>query len=448
MSSTMRTPWPSRSAPHHWMACQIDGCAEGLAGVDGEVAVLALEVLERVEVAGRWVARLGPGDVEAHDAPVAVRDDELGDLARASLVAHRGQQLAHDDRATALGRGRGALLEPLPHRVHDLLQPEALPQVLLRGVAHLGVHHLVRGQVLDALPGHPAQVLGPLHDRDRVVEGLEVALQRPRVAGLDEPPAQRLGVRRRAGRGPTCAAMSTMVAGRRPPSRWSCSSTLGACRARVDTSGGTRVPLGSAMGPSKQTGALPHARVQQSRRAHGGRRRGARADRVAHDHAGPGRPVRRRDRGPPVDPRRPGPGQQEPVRRHDRARLPDVGADPDVRLPAVPPRHDGREAQLRRQQGPLPGPGAGGVQHPLPRDDLRGQRRPRGQADGDPLRHRDRGRRQAGLRRRDRGPAVSPSRRGRAPAAPACAHRRCRCRCRPRARPWPARSAPGRRCAG
>ena len=38
--------------------------AERLAGVDGEVGVLALEVLEGVEVAGGRVARLGAGDVE------------------------------------------------------------------------------------------------------------------------------------------------------------------------------------------------------------------------------------------------------------------------------------------------------------------------------------------------------------------------------------------------
>ena len=25
MSSMIRTPWPSRSAPHHWIASQIDG---------------------------------------------------------------------------------------------------------------------------------------------------------------------------------------------------------------------------------------------------------------------------------------------------------------------------------------------------------------------------------------------------------------------------------------
>ena len=60
---------------------------EGLAGVDGEVGVLALEVLEGVEVPGGRVAGLGAGDVEADDAAVAPGDGQLGDLPRAGLAA-------------------------------------------------------------------------------------------------------------------------------------------------------------------------------------------------------------------------------------------------------------------------------------------------------------------------------------------------------------------------
>ena len=105
----IRTPWPRRSAPHHWIACQIDGQPERLTGVDGEVGVLALEVLERVEVPGRRVARLGAGDVEAGHAAVALGDGELGDLHRAGLVAHGGEQLPHHDPAA---RGGRALVEP------------------------------------------------------------------------------------------------------------------------------------------------------------------------------------------------------------------------------------------------------------------------------------------------------------------------------------------------
>ena len=41
--------------------------------------------------------------------------------------------------------------EACPDRLHDLLEGQAALEVLLGGVAHLGVHHPVLGQVLDAL---------------------------------------------------------------------------------------------------------------------------------------------------------------------------------------------------------------------------------------------------------------------------------------------------------
>ena len=64
----------------------------------------------------------------------------------------------------------------------------------LGGEADLGVDDAVVGQVLDELPGHPAQVAGRLHHRDGVVEGLQVAHQGPGVRGLGEPAGQRLRV--------------------------------------------------------------------------------------------------------------------------------------------------------------------------------------------------------------------------------------------------------------
>ena len=57
-----------------------------------------------------------------------------------------------------------------------------------------------------------------------------------------------------------------------------------------------------------------------------------------------------------------------PLRRHHRPRLPDAVADPLPRRPGLHPRHPGRQAQLRRQQGALPQPGPGrlpGPQHGL-----------------------------------------------------------------------------------
>ncbi len=87
-----------------------------------------------------------------------------------------------------------ALLEAALHRADDLVQGEAGGDVLLGGVADLGVHHSVGGEVLDALAGHPLDRRGGLHDPDRVVEGLEVAHQRAGVGRLREPAAQRLRV--------------------------------------------------------------------------------------------------------------------------------------------------------------------------------------------------------------------------------------------------------------
>ena len=170
---------------------------ERLAGVDREVGVLALEVLERVEVPGGRVARLRARDVEADDPLVAVGDGQLGDLPAAGLVPHGGEQLAHHDRPVV---GAGELLaldEPVPDGLHDLLQRQPGGQVLLGGVADLGVDHAVLGQVEHALAGHPAQLRLGLHHRDGVVEGLQVALERPAVGRLLEPAPQRLRVLRR-----------------------------------------------------------------------------------------------------------------------------------------------------------------------------------------------------------------------------------------------------------
>lgn len=194
---------------------------ERLARVDGEVGVLALEVLEGVEVPGGWVSRLRAGDVEADHPGVAVADRELGDLHAARLVTHGGQQHADADAEVTAAVG-----EALEHGLDDLLQRQpARPvaahaaRVLFGGVADLGVHDPVARQVLGALVRDPGQRLGGLHHADGVVEGLQVALQRAGVGRLGEPGAQ---VVRVGGGQPVVARLTGEFGdGRRaePPSR-------------------------------------------------------------------------------------------------------------------------------------------------------------------------------------------------------------------------------------
>ena len=65
-------------------------------------------------------------------------------------------------------------------------------------------------------------------------------------------------------------------------------------------------------------------RWRRDDRLRGPDRERARADRLARDHPGAHRCVRRRDRGSPVDPHRPGARRRGAVRDHDRPRLPDA----------------------------------------------------------------------------------------------------------------------------
>ena len=66
--------------------------------------------------------------------------------------------------------------------------------MLFRGPACLAVDHSVCDQVLDELSGDPAQIGRGLHDRDRVIEGLQVTLQRSGVRRLCEPLTKIIGI--------------------------------------------------------------------------------------------------------------------------------------------------------------------------------------------------------------------------------------------------------------
>ena len=156
--------------------------AEALPGVDRDVEVLPRHVLEGVEVAAGRPARLGAGDVEPGHAAVAVPHREFGDLQRARRRAHGGEQGVDGD-ATA----RAAGPEALEHRLDHLVEAQPARHVQFRGEPDLCVDHTVGGEVLRALGRHPDQGVAGLHDRHRVLEGVQVEVEVTPVGAALEP---------------------------------------------------------------------------------------------------------------------------------------------------------------------------------------------------------------------------------------------------------------------
>ena len=97
------------------------------------------------------------------------------------------------DAALAAG-GLLAVGEAGQHRVDHRVQRQPAVDVQFRGEPDLGVHHVVGGQVFDALVGHPVQRLRRLHHPDGVRERLQVPLERSAVRGGPEERRQAVDI--------------------------------------------------------------------------------------------------------------------------------------------------------------------------------------------------------------------------------------------------------------
>ena len=171
----------------------------------------------------RRVTRLGTRDVEAADALIAEPDRELCDLTTECRLPHGRADDTHGQAAI-----RASLREARQRGGDDLVQRQALLSMEFRCEADLGVDDTVCRKVLSALARDAFDALPRLHDGDGVGERLEVEDQVVAVGSTRDHIPEGLRVRRRQACVVVAAASSMIVPGRSPPSRWSCSSTLGA----------------------------------------------------------------------------------------------------------------------------------------------------------------------------------------------------------------------------
>ena len=179
---------------------------ERLARVDGEVRVLASQVLERIQMARGRETSFSPCDIEADDPAIAVLHRKFRDFLGVRGCPHRCQQHSDPDPPAVSYRASGAFVEAVEYRIDHLSKGQSLLHVKFGSEADFGVDDAVCRKVFRAFARHPGESLGILRDCDRVLKRFQVPLQRSGVGGFGEPARQigrvltgKLAVARRLG---------------------------------------------------------------------------------------------------------------------------------------------------------------------------------------------------------------------------------------------------------
>jgi ethanolamine utilization microcompartment shell protein EutS len=161
--------------------------AEGLAGVDGDVEIGALDEMEGFHVALGRVAALVAGKVESDHPAAAVGDRQLGHFQRGTRI-----QIPHrtDDQPPLDPGLLPAAVAAGQHRVHHVFEREAAGGMESGVETQLDVANVLGGGVEDRLPRHPFQRRLVLHHRDGRGETLQIQRQAAAPGAAVEPGRQ------------------------------------------------------------------------------------------------------------------------------------------------------------------------------------------------------------------------------------------------------------------
>ena len=192
MSSTIRTPCPSRSAPHHWSASQIDGSP------NPSPAWI-------VKWKFSWAIRLNASRCRVGGYPASgpamsnpTTPSSRWRTATSAISTERAAcRIAVTIRPIVIGRPSDPRRNPSSIAVTASSSVRPAIGQELGGHSDLGVDDPVRRQVLGALGAHALDRVARLHDRRRVAEPIEVQLERLAVGARREPPCQLVGIGRR-----------------------------------------------------------------------------------------------------------------------------------------------------------------------------------------------------------------------------------------------------------
>ena len=137
--------------------------SKALTGVNGDVEILALNVMESVDMLFGWIAALFSSEVEPDDSALAKIDGQFRHLKRYVHVAHSA-----DDQSGRYAEVLPAALQSLQHGRHDLLVSQIFPGMKNRRKASLKVNHAILAQILGLFICHALKCIFRLHHPDGV----------------------------------------------------------------------------------------------------------------------------------------------------------------------------------------------------------------------------------------------------------------------------------------
>ena len=170
----------------------LDGLPDGflpvaLAGVDGNIEILALDVMEGVHMFLGGIAALFTRQIKSHHSAVAEIHCEFRHLQGYFHIAHGA-----DDQSRRNFEVSSSPLQPFEHGRDHVHVGQPLFGVENGSKPRLKVDHAIILQILHLLVGDPLQRLSRLGYRDGVGKAFQVARQVAAIGSLVEPVRQRL----------------------------------------------------------------------------------------------------------------------------------------------------------------------------------------------------------------------------------------------------------------